>query len=99
MSGKRYRNLQALKGVGSPSSAASSSACSVPTVPARPRSSSILAGLNRADSSRVSVLGHDVVDDYRMARRVLGVVPQELVFRSVFHGSRDAARPIGLASA
>jgi ABC-type multidrug transport system ATPase subunit len=30
------------------------------------------------------VLGHDVVDDYRMARRMLGVVPQELVFDPFF---------------
>ncbi len=41
---------------------------------------SILAGLARADSGSARVLGHDVVADYRAARRVLGVVPQELVF-------------------
>jgi ABC-2 type transport system ATP-binding protein len=32
----------------------------------------------------VTVLGHDVVDDYRAARRALGVVPQELVFDPFF---------------
>jgi len=45
---------------------------------------SILAGLVRADRGRARVLGHDVVDDYREARRLLGVVPQELVFDPFF---------------
>ena len=45
---------------------------------------SILAGLARASSGRVRVMGHDVVDDYRAARRALGVVPQELVFDPFF---------------
>jgi len=45
---------------------------------------SILAGLTRADAGRARVLGHDVVKDYRTARRLLGVVPQELVFDPFF---------------
>lgn len=45
---------------------------------------SILAGLARADSGAVAVMGHDVVTDYRAARRSLGVVPQELVFDPFF---------------
>ena len=45
---------------------------------------SIVAGLARASSGRARVLGHDVVDDYRAARRALGVVPQELVFDPFF---------------
>lgn len=45
---------------------------------------SILAGLARATSGRVSVLGHDVVTDYAAARRSLGIVPQELVFDPFF---------------
>lgn len=45
---------------------------------------SIIAGLNRADSGQVRVQGHDVVSDYRAARRNLGVVPQELVFDPFF---------------
>jgi len=45
---------------------------------------SIVAGLTRATSGRVRVMGHDVVDDYRWARRSLGVVPQELVFDPFF---------------
>src|SRR5450755_2110521 len=45
---------------------------------------SILAGLTRADRGSARVLGHDVVTDYRLARRMLGVVPQELVFDPFF---------------
>ena len=45
---------------------------------------SILAGLVRAHRGTVSVMGHDVVSAYRQARRLLGVVPQELVFDPFF---------------
>jgi ABC-2 type transport system ATP-binding protein len=45
---------------------------------------SIAAGLTRADAGTASILGHDVVRDYRAARRALGVVPQELVFDPFF---------------
>jgi len=45
---------------------------------------SILAGLTRATEGRVQVLGHDVQTDYAQARRLLGVVPQELVFDPFF---------------
>ena len=44
----------------------------------------VIAGLARADAGRVSVLGADVRADYRRARRLLGVVPQELVFDPFF---------------
>jgi len=52
---------------------------------------SILAGLTRATSGRVTVHGHDVVDDYAAARRSLGIVPQELVF-DPFFTVREALR-------
>ena len=45
---------------------------------------SALAGLVRPDAGRLAVMGHDVVWDYRAARRQLGVVPQELVFDPFF---------------
>ncbi len=45
---------------------------------------SALAGLVRADEGVLAVLGHDVVRDFRAARRALGVVPQELVFDPFF---------------
>jgi len=43
-----------------------------------------LAGLTRLSSGRIEVMGHDVVANYREARRMLGVVPQELVFDPFF---------------
>jgi ABC-2 type transport system ATP-binding protein len=45
---------------------------------------SILAGLTRATEGRVLVHGHDVQADYAAARKLLGVVPQELVFDPFF---------------
>jgi ABC-2 type transport system ATP-binding protein len=44
----------------------------------------IVAGLTRFDRGSVRVAGHDVVRDYRRARRTLGIVPQELVFDPFF---------------
>jgi len=52
---------------------------------------SILAGLARADTGSVRIMGHDVSIDYRGARRALGVVPQELVF-DPFFTVREALR-------
>jgi ABC-2 type transport system ATP-binding protein len=45
---------------------------------------SCIAGLIRPDAGSIQVHGHDVVTDYREARRKLGVVPQELVFDPFF---------------
>jgi ABC-2 type transport system ATP-binding protein len=45
---------------------------------------SILAGLTCASQGQVLVQGHDVQSDYAVARRLLGVVPQELVFDPFF---------------
>jgi len=44
----------------------------------------VIAGLVRPDSGRAAVMGADVGRDYRRARRMLGVVPQELVFDPFF---------------
>lgn len=45
---------------------------------------SIIAGLTLADSGSVNVMGHNVITQYRQARRNLGVVPQELVYDPFF---------------
>lgn len=45
---------------------------------------SVLAGLSRATSGTAAVCGYDVSREYAMARRSLGVVPQELVFDPFF---------------
>jgi len=48
---------------------------------------SLVCGLARLTSGRISVLGHDVVVDYRHSRQVVGLVPQEVkldIFARVF---------------
>ncbi len=45
----------------------------------------ILAGLVKPCSGSIKVMGHDVIQDYQKARRLLGIVPQELVFDPFFN--------------
>jgi ABC-2 type transport system ATP-binding protein len=45
---------------------------------------SIVTGLARATSGTATVLGRDVVKDYRFTRRVVGLVPQEVNFDPFF---------------
>jgi ABC-2 type transport system ATP-binding protein len=45
---------------------------------------SLLAGLSKATSGRIEVLGKNVVNDFAFTRRRLGIVPQELVFDPFF---------------
>ena len=45
---------------------------------------SALAGLTQPSAGTLTVMGHDVVKDYRAARRALGIVPQEIVFDPFF---------------
>ena len=44
----------------------------------------VIAGLVRPDAGGAAVMGADVAREYRRARRLLGVVPQELVFDPFF---------------
>jgi ABC-2 type transport system ATP-binding protein len=46
---------------------------------------SLISGLSRPTAGYVEVMGHDVVKDFRAARKSLGVVPQELVFDPFFN--------------
>jgi len=81
---KKYPNLQALDGVSLSIEQGEFFGLLGPNGAGKTTLISIIAGLNRADSGHVSVMGHDVVTDYRAARRKLGVVPQELVFDPFF---------------
>lgn len=81
---KHYRALQALKGVNLSIEQGEFFGLLGPNGAGKTTLISILAGLTRADSGTVQVLGHDVVTDFRQARRSLGVVPQELVFDPFF---------------
>ena len=51
----------------------------------------LLAGLALPDGGQLSILGYDVVTQYRASRRLVGVVPQELVF-DPFFTVREALR-------
>lgn len=44
----------------------------------------IIAGLSRASAGTAKVMGFDVVEQFREARKSIGIVPQELVFDPFF---------------
>ncbi|MBV8628065.1 MAG: ABC transporter ATP-binding protein [Paraburkholderia sp.] len=81
---KRYKDLQALKGVSFSVEEGEFFGLLGPNGAGKTTLISILAGLARADEGSIAVRGHDVVSDFRDARRALGVVPQELVFDPFF---------------
>ncbi len=81
---KRYGALQALDGVSLDIVPGEIFGLLGPNGAGKTTLISIVAGLARADSGSVEVMGADVVSDYRNARRMLGVVPQELVFDPFF---------------
>ncbi len=81
---KRFGSLQALGGVDLAVEEGEFFGLLGPNGAGKTTLISIIAGLSRADAGRVAVMGHDVVADYRLARRNLGVVPQELVFDPFF---------------
>ncbi|MDB5728611.1 MAG: transporter ATP-binding protein [Noviherbaspirillum sp.] len=81
---KRYKSLQALAGVSLSIEQGEFFGLLGPNGAGKTTLISIVAGLNRADSGSVAIHGHDVVNDYREARRHVGVVPQELVFDPFF---------------
>ncbi|MBB3222187.1 ABC transporter ATP-binding protein [Pseudoduganella umbonata] len=81
---KRYQSLQALGGVSLSIEEGEFFGLLGPNGAGKTTLISIIAGLIRADGGSVSIHGHDVVSDFRAARRKLGVVPQELVFDPFF---------------
>jgi ABC-2 type transport system ATP-binding protein len=61
----------------------------------------IICGLVNATSGRVSVAGHDIVADYRAARAMIGLVPQELTtdaFEKVWNNVSFSRRLFGKPS-
>ncbi len=81
---KRYGSLQALGGVSLAIQEGEFFGLLGPNGAGKTTLISIIAGLTHADEGRVAIDGHDVVTDYREARKRLGVVPQELVFDPFF---------------
>ncbi len=56
---------------------------------------SIVAGLVRASEGEATVLGRDVVRDYRFTRRAVGLVPQEINFDPFFSVEETLRFPAG----
>ena len=81
---KRYGRFEALRGVSLQVEQGEFFGLLGPNGAGKTTLISIVAGLARASAGNVSVMGHDVVDDFRAARQALGVVPQELVFDPFF---------------
>ncbi len=81
---KRFASLQALAGVSLHIAEGEFFGLLGPNGAGKTTLISCLAGLARPDAGKLVVMGHDVVSDYRAARRMLGVVPQELVFDPFF---------------
>jgi ABC-2 type transport system ATP-binding protein len=82
---KRFGALQALAGVSLDIAQGEFFGLLGPNGAGKTTLISALAGLVRPDSGSLKVMGHDVVRDFREARRLLGVVPQELVFDPFFN--------------
>ena len=81
---KRYGSFVALAGVSLTIAEGEFFALLGPNGAGKTTLISALAGLTRASAGSLSVMGHDVVSDYRAARRALGIVPQEIVFDPFF---------------
>jgi len=81
---KRYGELRALAGVSLAVAQGEFFGLLGPNGAGKTTLISIVAGLARASAGEVRVMGADVILDYRRARRMLGVVPQELVFDPFF---------------
>jgi ABC-2 type transport system ATP-binding protein len=81
---KQYGSLRALGGVDLSVEEGEFFALLGPNGAGKTTLISALAGLVRLTEGSIRVMGHDVVDDYRNARRMVGVVPQEIVFDPFF---------------
>ena len=82
---KRFGSLHALKGVSLSIEQGEFFGLLGPNGAGKSTLISTLAGLLRPTAGKISVMGHDVVNDYQAARMALGVVPQELVFDPFFN--------------
>lgn len=81
---KRYQSLKALDGISLAINQGEFFGLLGPNGAGKTTLISIMAGLTKADAGSISILGHDVVRDFRAARMSLGVVPQEIVFDPFF---------------
>lgn len=82
---KRFGDLQALKGINLTIEQGEFFALLGPNGAGKSTLINIMAGLLKPSQGKISVMGHDTVNDYQAARMALGVVPQELVFDPFFN--------------
>ena len=82
---KHFGALQALKGIDLTIELGEFFALLGPNGAGKSTLINLLAGLLRPTSGQLSVMGFDVLAQYRQARHALGVVPQELVFDPFFN--------------
>ena len=82
---KRFDSLHALRGVDLTVNQGEFFGLLGPNGAGKSTLINLIAGLLRPSAGKISVMGHDVVDDYQAARMALGVVPQELVFDPFFN--------------
>ena len=82
---KTYGKLEALKGVEFEIQRGEFFGLLGPNGAGKSTLINIIAGLVQASAGNIAVLGHDTVRDFRTARRLLGIVPQELVFDPFFN--------------
>ena len=88
---KSYPKVEALKGVTLSIEPGEIFALLGPNGAGKTTWISIVCGLSRATGGKVRVLGHDVVKDSMAARRVIGLVPQEINF-DPFFSAREVLR-------
>ena len=81
---KRYGAVEALAGVSLDVAEGEFIALLGPNGAGKTTLISALGGLVRPDAGTLKVLGRDTVRDYRESRRLVGIVPQELVFDPFF---------------
>jgi ABC-2 type transport system ATP-binding protein len=81
---KRYGELTALDGVNLDIAPGEIFGLLGPNGAGKTTLISIVAGLARATAGTATVLGRDVVKDYRFTRRAVGLVPQEINFDPFF---------------
>ncbi len=81
---KRYPRVHALRGIDLDIEQGEFFALLGPNGAGKTTLISLLAGLSRASSGSVEIMGFDVTRQYREARNAIGVVPQELVYDPFF---------------
>src|SRR5260221_12592534 len=81
---KRYPNVEALRGISLRIEPGEIFALLGPNGAGKTTWISIVCGLSRPTSGSARVFGHDVVRDAMAARRLVGLVPQEINFDPFF---------------